>query len=72
MEKEATVYGRVTAISVFWKAAGISWILNFYPFPNKPWAFTCLLYKSFENTVGKGEIALNEQFLLFPWCFLPF
>ena len=26
--------------------------------------------KSFENTVGKGEIAHNEQFLLFPQCFL--
>ena len=25
---------------------------------------------SFENTVGKGEIAHNEQFLLFPQCFL--
>ena len=34
--------------------------------------FTCLQYKSFENTVGKGEIAHNEQFLLFPQCFLPF
>ena len=33
--------------------------------------FTCLQYKSFENTVGKGEIARNEQFLLFPQCFLP-
>ena len=32
--------------------------------------FTCLQYKSFENTVGKGEIARNEQFLLFPQCFL--
>ena len=31
-----------------------------------------LLYKSFENTVGKGEIAQNEQFLLFPPCFLPY
>ena len=30
-----------------------------------------LLYKSFGNTVGKGEIARNEQFLLFPQCFLP-
>ena len=28
-------------------------------------------YKSFENTVGKGEIARNEQFLLFLQCFLP-
>ena len=27
--------------------------------------------KSFENTVGKGEIAHDEQFLLFPQCFLP-
>ena len=25
----------------------------------------------FENTVGKGEVARNEQFLLFPQCFLP-
>ena len=27
--------------------------------------------KPFENTVGKGEIARNEQFLLFLQCFLP-
>ena len=26
--------------------------------------------QAFENTVGKGEIARNEQFLLFPQCFL--
>ena len=32
---------------------------------------TCLLYKSYENTAGKGKIARNEQFLLFPQCFLP-
>ena len=25
---------------------------------------------AFENIVGKGEIALNEQFLLLPQCFL--
>ena len=25
---------------------------------------------AFENTVGKEEIARNEQFLLFPQCFL--
>ena len=34
-------------------------------------AFTCLQYKSFENAVGKGEIAHYEQFLLFSQCFLP-
>ena len=33
--------------------------------------FTCLQYKSLENTVGKGEIAHNEQFLLSPQCSLP-
>ena len=33
--------------------------------------FTCLQYKSFQNTVSKGEIARNEQFLLFPPSFLP-
>ena len=25
---------------------------------------------AFENIVGKGEIACNKQFLLFPQCFL--
>ena len=38
------------------------------PFANKPYSF-CL--QSFENTVGKGEISRNKQFLLFPQCFLP-
>ena len=40
------------------------------PFPNKPW-FTYLQFRALENTVGKGEIARNEQFLLFPQCFQP-
>ena len=39
-------------------------------FPKKALLFTCLQYMSFENTAGKGEIARNEQFLLFPQCFL--
>ena len=42
-----------------------------YSFRKKALFFTCLQYTSFENTVGKGEIARNEQFLLFPQCFLP-
>ena len=33
---------------------------------------TYLRYKSFVNTEGKGEIARNEQFLLFQLCFLSF
>ena len=42
------------------------------PFPNKPLFLTGMQYRPFENTVGKGEIPHNEQFLLFPHCFLPF
>ena len=42
-------------------------VYSINPFPNKPFQ-----YKSFENTVRNGEIARNEQFLLFPQCFLPF
>ena len=41
-----------------------------FPFPKQALVFTCLPYKSFENTVGKGEIACDKQFLLFPQCFL--
>ena len=41
------------------------------PFPKQALVFTCLKSKSPENTEGKGEIARNEQFLLFPQCFLP-
>ena len=44
-------------------------ILDKKPFPKQALVFTCLQYKSFENTLGKGEIARNEQFLLFPECF---
>ena len=40
--------------------------------PKQALVFTCLQYKSFENTMGKGEIARNEQFLLFSQCFLSF
>ena len=32
----------------------------------------CLQWKSFENTVGKGEIARKQQFLLFSQYFLTF
>ena len=45
-------------------------LMTSYPFPKQALVFTCLQYKSFENTVGKGEIARNEQFLPFPHCFL--
>ena len=35
------------------------------PFPKQALVFTCLHLESFENTVGKGEIAHNENFLHF-------
>ena len=41
-------------------------------FPKQALVFMCLQYKSFEITVGEEEIARNEQFLLFPQCFLRF
>ena len=40
-----------------------------YPFLKQALFFTCLQYKPFENTEGKGEIARNEQFLPFPSVF---
>ena len=41
-------------------------------FPKQALVFTYLQNKSLENMVGKGEIACNKQFLLFPQYFLPF
>ena len=47
--------------------------LGINPLPKQALVFvTHLQYKSFKNTAGKGEIARNEQFLLFPQYFLPF
>ena len=43
---------------------------NFNPFPNKP-LFLLLCSASLLKTLRGGEIARNEQFLLFPQCFLP-
>ena len=40
-------------------------------FPKQALVFMCLQYKSYENTVGKGEIAHNEHFLLFLHHFYP-
>ena len=50
----------------------VYWITEMHKsFSTQALVFTCLQYKSFENTVCKGEIARNEQFLLCPQCFLP-
>ena len=45
-------------------------IKSFSSFSNKPW-FLRVCSTSIVNTVGKGEIAHSEQFLLFQQCFLP-
>ena len=39
--------------------------LQYYPFPKQALVFTCLLLKSFENAVGKGEIAYNKFYMGF-------
>ena len=36
------------------------------PFPKNTFVLKCLQSKTAKNTEGKGEIAHNEQFLLFP------
>ena len=46
-------------------------VIECFPFPKQSLVFTCLQDKSFENTVEKGDIDRNKQFLLFPQCFLP-
>ena len=43
---------------------------EFKPVPTQRHLSTPLGNKPFENTVGKGEIARNEQFLLYTQCFL--
>ena len=42
------------------------------PFPRQALVFTCLQYKSFENTVGKEEIARNEKLSFSHSDFYPF
>ena len=58
----------------YFEDGNLSWCCrskhNLTLFPKQALVFTCLQYKSSENTAGKGEIARNEQFLLFPQCFL--
>ena len=41
-------------------------------FPKQALVFTCLQYKSFEITVGKGEIAVTSNFSFSHSVFYPF
>ena len=44
---------------------------DFNHFPNKPWFLRVYSVSLLKTLWEKGEIARNEQFLLFPQCFLP-
>ena len=51
------------------------WILtlaSLKPFPNSRGFYVSAVSMSLEDTLGKGEIACEKQFLLSPQCFLPF
>ena len=48
---------------------GLTRVSLFNPFQNKPW-FLRVSGTSLLKKAGKREIARNEQFLLFPQCFL--
>ena len=72
--------GKHSVIVPLWRNSGIinviisetffEWAKIHLPFPNKPWFLRVCSTSFLENTVGKGEIACKEQFLLFPHCFL--
>ena len=53
------------------KWPGILFLVTCSPIPTQLHLLTPLGNKPFENTVGKGEIACNEQFHLFLLCFQP-
>ena len=48
------------------------WNFAVNPFPNIPWFLHVYSIITFGHTLGKGRITHNDQFLLFPQCFLPF
>ena len=51
--------------STIWRMYSIAYLT----LSQKALVFTCLQHRFSENTVGKGEIARNEQFLLFSTVF---
>ena len=67
-----------TAISLFLRCFKKPFFLRLQkfvivnPFPNKLRLLCVCNTSHFKNIVGRGEIAHNEQFLLFPQCFPTF
>ena len=54
-----------------WTSLKFCHFVKSQPFHKQVLVFTCLQYKSLENTTGKEEIAHNKHFLHFPQCSLP-
>ena len=50
---------------------GYTFVVWFPLSQTSPGIYVSAVQVFFENTEGKGEIAHNEQFLLFSQCFLP-
>ena len=46
-------------------------LIEVNPFPKQALVFTCLHYKSFENTGEKEKLLLKSNFSFSPKCFLP-
>ena len=70
-EKLKVVLGRLGNIDGNRRKCGLPAFIFFsQPFTPQILILTHQQQTAFENIVGKGEIARNEQFLLFPQCFL--
>ena len=52
-----------------WSQREFHHLVESLTFSKEALVFTCLQYKSFENTTENGEIACNEQFSPFPTVF---
>ena len=68
---QCIILSLIFAVSVYYVYH--TFVIDIYlnSFPNKPWFLRVCSISLFENTVEKGEIARNEQFLHLPQCFLP-
>ena len=67
-QRPGSYYHGLVQVCVFFPFKTIeSGLSKFNPFQG----FYVSAVQVFWNTVGKGEIACNKRFLLFPQCFLP-
>ena len=59
-------------IAGVYSVSKISEISCFQPFPKQAFVFTCLQYKSFENTLGKEKWVVTSNFSFFRSVFYSF